>query len=1216
MNRWAAGEVAHAGIGSGWWRWGGRGVGAWCRRRGFGRRGGAGPDVRAGRGRAAAARVARWIGGWPARRVGLAAVAGGLLVLAAVLGYAGPLLAQEGVDIRFGDLSSEPTDTTVDRFFVELSNLSAATAYEVVVASDDATALGIGSCGAASQTAAVTGVKAQDLTFVVYACTVGAGTLTATVREAGADTAAASVSQALTVLAIPEGAPAGVPGAAAAAAATRGATKAGTPGIVPSVSFDNITTNSARATWGAPSDGGQALTGFGLLFWTGPNHPNYADAFVVGAASRSHTYTGLQPNTTYKFRIHACNGADSCGHWTHPPKEFTTRPMATPTPTPTATPTANPTAAPTVGPPGQVQSLRTSNRTATSFTVHWSPHRATGGRPLTGFGLLRREPPNAWPSHDQATVVGAASRSHSFTGLTYGRGQGVRIRACNGTNSCGAWSAEVTVTPLPGPLPTLALPKTTIAIGERMKIGANDVPVGAVAYIRLEGPIQPEGRCGASGTAGAPAVPRAPAPSPGPGYYDSIWIDGCAPGGDAVVRLESQDGSVLYDRRELTVATAAPRQVGRPVVRPRDAALHVDWEAPNDGGSAITHYDVGHRAGAAGAWTETEVSSGTSTTITELTNGTSYEVRVRAVNAKGDGEWSETVTGTPQVDAGAPVVPGPGEPTLAPPACDPIPDPGSTTPTSLSQPNNLHVTPFRNRRAVLTWNPVPGAKKYVVQIRQRSATGWLNWLPPDRRAGEAASGDITTHNCYTVGLDRVITQSSGASEGLADSVAYGLRVRAVNGSVTSASSSEAIIIDSPIIEANGKSTAGAPQVKLTWLSVGDILGSDYALGTYAFHHRRLGGNHQDLGWTLGTFFPVEVFSQSSTNPDTIKQLTMEQVYAIQLRYEETGPQRTSTVFAARDAYAWPSARAADGGERVATFPMNYRVKNRTYEYRICRAGYPGNFTHWKNLVNHALGQWQLATNGLVRMVYEGDSCADYFSVVQRIKDRYAKYYGQKLTADQITDLEVFLLSLDILTKAEVDDAKLSEIIVVDQSDTGIYGGLEAMGVFPEFSERLGISTCVFADPDGNRGPTACAWPRHEHPRKGWVTDILLPWSRFGGEAETLAVPGGLDADGGVTVDRDDVPFNTCDAAPIGTYETLVHEAGHALGIRNVRSLASGWDRNLWHHPSIYESVMSYEHPVELKPGDGDSILPDDPDCSPHPLDVLAIYAMYQQESSP
>ena len=36
------------------------------------------------------------------------------------------------------------------------------------------------------------------------------------------------------------------------------------------------------------------------------------------------TYTDLEPNTTYNFRIHACNGRDSCGYWTNPPKQVTT----------------------------------------------------------------------------------------------------------------------------------------------------------------------------------------------------------------------------------------------------------------------------------------------------------------------------------------------------------------------------------------------------------------------------------------------------------------------------------------------------------------------------------------------------------------------------------------------------------------------------------------------------------------------------------------------------------------------------------------------------------------------------------------------------------------------------------------------------------------------------------------------------------------------------
>ena len=135
-------------------------------------------------------------------------------------------------------------------------------------------------------------------------------------------------------------------------------------------------------------------------------------------------------------------------------------------------------------------------------------------------------------------------------------------------------------------------------------------------------------------------------PSTGPGYYDSAWIDGCAPGGDAVIRLESQDGSVLYDKRTLrVVAASAPGQVGRPIVTPYNASLHVDWEPPTTGGTP-THYDLQYREGTSGDWTLVENITRTSYTITELTNGTSYQVQVRAANATRDGAWSETVTGT------------------------------------------------------------------------------------------------------------------------------------------------------------------------------------------------------------------------------------------------------------------------------------------------------------------------------------------------------------------------------------------------------------------------------------------------------------------------------------------------------------------------------------------------------------------------------------------
>ena len=138
-------------------------------------------------------------------RVALAAVAAALLLSAAWLGQIAPLLAQEGVGIAFDDLSSVPTHTTVDRFQVKVTGLSAAATYEVRVSSDRPTGLGFGACGTASQTQTVSGAAAPTVTFVLYACRVVDGTVRAEVREAGAATAAATVSQAVSVLAIPTG---------------------------------------------------------------------------------------------------------------------------------------------------------------------------------------------------------------------------------------------------------------------------------------------------------------------------------------------------------------------------------------------------------------------------------------------------------------------------------------------------------------------------------------------------------------------------------------------------------------------------------------------------------------------------------------------------------------------------------------------------------------------------------------------------------------------------------------------------------------------------------------------------------------------------------------------------------------------------------------------------------------------------------------------------
>ena len=104
----------------------------------------------------------------------------------------------------------------------------------------------------------------------------------------------------------------------------------------------------------------------------------------------------------------------------------------------------------------------------------------------------------------------------------------------------------------------------------------------------------------------------------------------------------------------IPVPPGAPQDVQ---VVARNGGLGVTWEEPeSDGGAAEDYYDVRSIETAAtdksdSEWTVVRAWSRNDTdlryNITSLTNGTEYDVQVRAENRKGKGDWSSTQTGTP-----------------------------------------------------------------------------------------------------------------------------------------------------------------------------------------------------------------------------------------------------------------------------------------------------------------------------------------------------------------------------------------------------------------------------------------------------------------------------------------------------------------------------------------------------------------------------------------
>ena len=197
---------------------------------------------------------------------------------------------------------------------------------------------------------------------------------------------------------------------------------AGPPGPVGNVRIRDVTATSFTVKWNAPSsDGGRDIEGYGVR-WKMDGDPVY-QLWVGDEHARSHTVSGLSAGRTYMVSVQACNGTKACGMWSDD-QEVTLQPP---------------------DPPGKVTDVSFDAVTASSFRVLWAAPSDTGSQPLTGYGVLHRPAGANWPGDGDAMVVGTWPRSLRYTGLATGQHE-TRIRACNGTGSCGDWSDDYPVT--------------------------------------------------------------------------------------------------------------------------------------------------------------------------------------------------------------------------------------------------------------------------------------------------------------------------------------------------------------------------------------------------------------------------------------------------------------------------------------------------------------------------------------------------------------------------------------------------------------------------------------------------------------------------------------------------------------------------------------------------------------------------------------------------
>ena len=443
----------------------------------------------------------------------------------------------------------------------------------------------------------------------------------------------------------------------------------------------------------------------------------------------------------------------------------------------------------------------------------------------------------------------------------------------------------------------------------------------------------------------------------------------------------------------------------------------------------------------------------------------------------------------------------------------------------------------------------------------------------------------------------------------------------------SAASETIIISDTPIISIDGDSrapimgrdtTPGIPYTRgkaaVKWTEQPNV--TSYTIRWKELGMDRLGNPHTDRLWEMDStsvppdFDGTETIISTSQTTYEIQNLKLNKLYAVQLNHTRSTATGEERVFAARDFHVYPSARAAGEGERIASAPLKPQLLNKEYQYAVCVGTFPGDPVRWRAYIEHALEQWQIATNNLVKMTPALDDlgspqqCADYGEYAQDITTDVALYViNREIVGTDATAAEIEArVSIDVhnllkstrdrrlVRKAQAIDPGVSEVLMFSNP---IVRGMTLGTAFLQISRLVGREPC--AEPDAE--VPACAKFSNPFGDDEKVSVDLI----FNRKVFLSTVPDLTEAHfpgGDRTPERGDIRFNSCEGThPI--YSALIHEAGHALGITGGAEMLDEKDPALSHfNPKILEAALSYgtEH-----------------GCFPHPLDIAVIYAMYQTQ---
>ncbi len=585
------------------------------------------------------------------------------------------------------------------------------------------------------------------------------------------------------------------------------ATLPGSPGNISALAGDGTLTVS----WNSPADnGGAPITGYSVAYranaFTCPTPNTIVNWAVRTTSSTSITIGDLANTHSYRICVRASNSAGDSG-WIDISSSPSDRP----------------------GRPADVQFTGTG---PDRLNVAWTAPASTGASAITGYTVNWC---TAGSSNDVCasswSTASATGTSYTISGLTGGTSYGVRVQAINGRGT-GPWSTTRFASTTAATAPDTPTGLATTIDDRRIELvwnapSANGAPItGYAVECRLGGTAIASGNCGSSTFTRFTTISGT-----------SATIGGLANGTPYEIRVRASNRAGSSAWATITATPAArPRIPTNVQATARGRNIDVSWTEPASGGSPISRYIVESCSGSCTSWRSTTVSGNppaTNTTIGGLATGTTYRVRVRAVNSAGESGWSATDT--------------------------------ATTPTPPETPTGMTVSVAGPDQLSASWtapNAVSGISHYNVQRCTARANNLGVW--------SCISG---WSNAGTA------TDTSHTITGLNGSTGYSVRVQAANaGGVSGWSNTASAITNPPEIPSAPSAFTATPanrQLRLSWTAPA-ARGARITRYTITCTGTTTGGNHvcdrtdgTNTYTTSGTSYTISGLTNGNTYTLTV-----------------------------------------------------------------------------------------------------------------------------------------------------------------------------------------------------------------------------------------------------------------------------------------------------------------------------------------------------------